>query len=366
MTNKYQKLLTPLKFKNGGSIKYRTALSPMVTGVTESDGSIGSRALDFYGKRSDVAGLLITGASNVNQAGRSYSKQIDISDDKFLPGLKKLTQVMKKDGNKPIVQLYHGGRMAIVAQNKYGKTLGPSVVGYPDIDYRPKEMTESEIEQTIADFGSATKRAISAGFSGVEIHGANFYLLQQFFSPYSNRRDDQWGGSPENRMKFPLAIVKAVKKAAEGTPNFIIGYRVSPFEVIGKKVTYKAHDVLPLINQIVNLGVDYIHTSLFSKYNTPPKETKGTYGELVENTVGNRAKTIIVGSIHSADDALDALNYGDIAAIGREALIEPEFTKKIAEGQAGNIKSSVTKKAITNLHLGSGIDKLLFASLGTN
>ncbi|MBN7274992.1 hypothetical protein GNF18_07565 [Ligilactobacillus pobuzihii] len=356
MTDQYKKLLTPLKFNNGQSIKYRTCLTPMVTYVAEKDGSIGDLALKFYGDRSDVAGLLITGAANVVQAGKAYERQINISDDKYISGLTRLAKVMKADGNKAVVQLHHGGKEAMWAQENFGHVESPSGIDFPaeaytfpsDM-YQPEELTENRILEIIAAFAAGAKRAMEAGFDGVEIHGANQYLLQSFFSAYTNRRTDKWGGSLENRMRFPIEVVKAVKEATKERPDFIIGYRFSPEETLAGKVGYTMEDSLQLADKIADLGVSYIHTSIFSRFDAKPKGYSQSFGELVKNKVGDRAKTIIVSGVHTADDAKEALDHADIIALGREALVEPQFTKKIAEGKPEEIKRSAKYEQDTNL-----------------
>ena len=127
--------------------------------------------------------------------------------------MKRLAQTIQAEGAKAILQIYHGGRQSPPELLPDRQPISASAVasegeGKPV----PREMTETEIINTTQAFGDATRRAIEAGFDGVEIHGANTYLLQQFFSPHSNRREDQWGGSLEKRMKFPLAVVDSEKK----------------------------------------------------------------------------------------------------------------------------------------------------------
>lgn len=364
MTSKFEKLLTPLKFNNGQSIKYRTCLPPMVTYVAEKDGSIGDFALKFYGDRADVAGLLITGAANVSQEGKAYEQQINISDDKYLPGLMHLAETMKKDGNKAIIQLHHGGKEATWAQEHFGHVLAPSGINFPPAAYsfssdmyQPQEMTEEQIKQTISDFAAGAKRALQAGFDGVEVHGANQYLLQSFFSSYTNHRTDKWGGSLEKRMRFPLEVVKAVKNAVQERPDFIIGYRFSPEEVMAGEVGYTLEDSLQLVDKIADLGVSYIHTSIFARFDAKPQGSDQSYGKIVKDKVGDRAKTIIVSGVHTADDALTGLEHGDIIALGREALVEPEFTKKIAIGRPETIKRSAKYEQDSSL---------LFTELGAD
>lgn len=228
MKDKYSKLITPYTFKRSRvTIPSRTALSPMLSLYGENDGTVGETALNYFGKRSDCQGLLITGASYVSKYG-FYNNELGLDDDRFIPGLSKLASVMKKNGNKAIVQLHHAGKQASGTAEKYGFVQVPSKIQeQKDGNIIDKVMTEDDIESLIKSFASATKRVIKAGFDGVEIHGANWYLLHEFFSPLYNHREDKWGGSLENRMRLPLAVVHAVIDAAKDKPDFVIGYRLT-------------------------------------------------------------------------------------------------------------------------------------------
>lgn len=139
-----------------------------------------------------------------------YPEQLGAYSDEHLDGLRQVAQALKKDGNKAILQIHHGGRAAIGQAVSGQDVVAPSQVDFSFLDYPIRELTADEIDDIIKDFGKATRRAIKAGFDGVEIHGANHYLIQQFFSKLSNFRTDKWGGSLEKRMAFPLAVVAEV------------------------------------------------------------------------------------------------------------------------------------------------------------
>lgn len=335
------KLLDSITLPNGTTLPHRTAMAPMVVMGANDDGTISDSDLAYFDKRSDVAGLIITGAAYVNKMAYGFDGQISISKDEDIPGLKKLAETAKKDGNKIVVQLHHAGREAL--HSKLGKVVAPSAVEFPFLDYVPEALSNEEIEETIKDFGRATKRAIEAGFDGVEVHGANHYLLQQFFSAYSNRRTDKWGSSLANRMRFPLEVVKEVKRVVKESEkeDFIVGYRISPEEIHEDNTGYTIDESLQLIEKVVSERVDYVHLSLFTGYRTGPNNSTKSYGDLVKEVVNDRCPIIIVSNIFTVEDALDALNYGDIVAIGRAALIEPAFTKKIREGNEKEIITSV-------------------------
>lgn len=340
----YAPLLRPMTLPNGAKLSNRIVMAPMVMNGSHEDGTISKEDIAFFEKRSDVAGLLITGSAYVNASACGFSGQISIAKDEDIPGLRKLVTAAKKDGNKIIVQLHHAGREAIPAL--VDQVVAPSSRSFPFLDHIPKEMSEKEIEETICDFGRATERAIKAGFDGVEIHGANHYLLQQFFSRYSNQRTDAWGGTLEKRMAFPLAVIQEVKRvvASREQKDFIVGYRISPEEIHGEHVGYTIDESLSLIEEISTKNLDYIHLSLFKGFSAKPEGYEKSYGELMKEVVNNRCPVIIVSNIFTADEALKALTHGDLVAIGRAALVEPEFTKKIHEGKENEINTSVKNR----------------------
>jgi 2,4-dienoyl-CoA reductase-like NADH-dependent reductase (Old Yellow Enzyme family) len=201
-----------------------------------------------------------------------------------------------------------------------------------------REITESEIEETIKAFGEATRRAAEAGFDGVEIHGANHYIIHQFVSPYFNKRMDKWG---EDRYLFAMEVVDEVVKAAKthAGDDFIIGYRFSPEEPQSPGIDMEITETL--IGKLVEKPLDYLHVSLFDIHS----ETRdGKYAgiervELLHKWIGGRMPLIGIGSIFTPDQALEAVEAGnvDMIGIGRAALLDHEFVKKTEAGREDEI-----------------------------
>ena len=246
-----------------------------------------------------------------------YPSQMGIYSDVHLEGAKKIAQALKKDGNKAVMQIHHGGRMAIGRFINHQDVVAPSDL---QRKFPVRALTEIEIEEIIADFGRATKRAVEAGFDGVEIHGANHYLLQQFFSVLTNHRTDKWGGSLENRMRFPLAVVREVKRV------------------------------------VAEAGADYIHLSLWGGYDSKPEGADQSFGSLFKAALDDETKLIIVGNIFSEEAARDAVeNYTDIIAVGRGTLVDTEFGQKIMDGKGDTIVHEVTPEHVPNMHLTPGL-----------
>ena len=205
-------------------------MAPMTIQAGYFDGSVTSEMIDYYQFRAGDASAIIVESCFVENHGRGFPGAIGIDNDDKIPGLKRLAEAIQAKGSKAILQLYHAGRMANPKFNEGEQPISASPIAAlrPDA-VPPREMTHAQINQMIDDFGEATRRAIEAGFDGVEIHGANTYLLQQFFSPHSNRRQDSWGGSREKRTRFPIEVLTKVQHvvAEKEASHFIIGYRFS-------------------------------------------------------------------------------------------------------------------------------------------
>jgi 2,4-dienoyl-CoA reductase-like NADH-dependent reductase (Old Yellow Enzyme family) len=230
---------------------------------------------------------------------------------------------------------------------------------FPWISYPVHELTDQEVRDVIHDFGTAAKRAIDCGFDGIEIHGANHYLIQQFFSAYSNRRTDHWGGSLEKRMNFPLAVTEEVMRVVKeyAPKDFIVGYRISPEEV-HETVGYTWHESTQLIKALIDrFDLDYIHLSL-PAYNAKPQDSDKTFAELFQPAIGSQAKEIIVGNVMSEADAKDALKLTDLVAMARATLIDPQIGLKISEGRGDEIVHQISPEQVKRSHLTPGLINL--------
>ena len=350
MRHTYERLFAPLTFNGGAEIATRFAMAPMVAVGSTYEGYVQADDVNYFLRRANTASLLITGAANVGPHGNAFGYGLGVDTDEHIPGLKRLADAMKTKGNKAILQIFHPGRQAKYTYDDEGKVYGPSDKRFVFLDYPVTGLTTQEVYDYVDYFGQATHRAIQAGFDGVEIHGANHYLIQQFYSSLSNERQDEWGGDREKRAAFPLAIVKAVKDAAQGESideNFIIGYRISPEEIHGEVVGYNFDDSLYLIDQIAELGVDYIHTSSSGPRAYKKEATLGEHkGEVINDVVrellDGRAHLVGAGDVTSADKALDALNYVDIVAMASAAIVEPDMMQKIKDGDKRDISLDIS------------------------
>lgn len=357
-------LTDTVQFRHGAQISSRLVMPPMLTFSGLKGGFVSDDTLRYYHARSQAAGLLIAEYHYVSESGGpcstpGYPEQLGIYSDEHLEGAEKIAAALQKNGNKAILQIHHGGREASGRAVKEEEVLAPSALDFSFLSYPVREMTNTEIEEIIKDFGRATKRAIKAGFSGVEIHGANHYLLQQFFSSFSNVREDKWGGSLEKRMAFPLAVVKEVKRVVEkyAPKDFIVGYRISPEEIHGDEVGYTYREAQALIREVIKYELDYIHLSLWGGYASKPVGSDQTYAEHFKSILDNQTKLIIVGGVFSEEDAQDAIAQTptDLIAVGRGTLIDPLFGQKIKEGRGNEIVHQISPEQLEQTAWTSGL-----------
>ena len=357
-------LIDTVQFRHGAQLSSRLVMPPMLTFSGLKGGFVSDDTLRYYHARSQAAGLLIAEYHYVSESGGpcsrpGYPEQLGIYSDEHLEGAKKIATALQKNGNKAILQIHHGGREASGRAVKGEEVLAPSALDFSFLSYPVREMTNAEIEEIIKDFGRATKRAIEAGFSGVEIHGANHYLLQQFFSSFSNVREDKWGGSLEKRMAFPLAVVKEVKRVVEeyAPKDFIVGYRISPEEIHGDEVGYSYREAQALIREVIKYELDYIHLSLWEGYASKPVGSNRTYAEHFKSILDNQTKLIIVGGVFSEEEAQDAIAQTptDLIAVGRGTLIDPLFGQKIKEGRGDEIVHQISPEQLEQTAWTSGL-----------
>lgn len=344
--------LKPYTLRNGVTVKNRIAMSPMTEQSSFEDGSITSDEIAYYHLRAGGVGLLITGCANVNDLGKGFEGELSVAHESMLPGLSRLANAIKVNGTKAILQIFSAGRMSHSSILRGKQPVSASAVAAvrPDAE-TPRSLSEDEIEQTITDFAKATQLAIDAGFDGVELHGANTYLLQQFFSPHSNRRTDRWGGSLENRMRFPLAVVDACAKVVSqaGRP-FILGYRVSPEEI--EKPGIRLSDTLALVKQLNQKPIDYLHVSLADAWGTSivDQTDKQPVFEKIQAVLAADLPLMVVGHLATPAQVEKLMNANvDFAALGRELIREPKWVQKAAAGDEKAIRYTFSLQDLDEL-----------------
>ncbi|MFI1241919.1 NADH-dependent flavin oxidoreductase [Enterococcus casseliflavus] len=345
-------------FKRGLQLKNRIIMAPMTTKMSFFDGVITKDELAYYGLRSGEVGAVITAAANVQEDGKGWEGELGAYDDAFLPGLSKLASTIKTNGTKAILQIFHAGRMTDDSVLRGTQPISASAVAAERPNAQvPREVTVDEILTIIENFKKATERAIKAGFDGVELHGANTYLIQQFFSPHSNRRADEWGGSLENRYRFIEKLVDEVLETVDqsGVKEFIVGYRFSPEEFEEPGIRFE--DTLFLVDQLAEKGLDYLHISLADytrKSISKAYQAKSMLAYVYEK-IAQRVPLIGVGDVRTSKDAAGLLEHADFVAVGRALLIDPHWGQKVLDGQDELIRTTVSTYEREELVLQNGV-----------
>lgn len=326
-------LLTP--YNNGAlQLKNHLVMAPMTR----------SRAIDnlpnelmaaYYGQRSG-AGLIITEGTAPSPNALGYARIPGIFSNEQTAAWKQVPDAVHANGSKIFVQLMHTGRIGHPANLPAGARLvGPSNIkaageiwtdamgpqAYPE----PEALTAEGIEAVIAEFVNAARNAVAAGFDGVELHGANGYLVEQFLNPNVNNRTDEWGGSVENRARLAIHVVQAMA-AAIGADK--VGVRFSPYNTLGDLQPYDeqaVHDTYALLaGELQKIGIAYLHIGVSAII---PQQTF--------DAIRNRFYgTIIVCNGLTPETAATALEAGfaNLTAFGRSFLANPDLDKRIASG----------------------------------
>ncbi len=351
-----ERILSPFTLPNGAELKNRLLMAPMTTCTGYFDGTVTSELVEYYRARSGSIGTIIVECCFVDDLGLAFPGAIGIDNDEKIAGLAKIAEAIKAEGSKAILQIYHGGRM-VEPKLIGGRTpVGPSAVAAPrDGAATPVAMTTAEVEAMVVKFGEAVRRAIQAGFDGVEIHGANTYLIQQFFSPNSNQRDDEWGGSRDNRAKFPLAVLDITHKMARQYADdaFIIGYRFSPEELEVPGIRFD--DTMFLLEKLAARGVDYLHFSVGAALRPSINDTSDPT-PLIDKYCAMRSDVLAqipvmgVGGVVNAADVEQGLDHGyDLMAIGRACIAYPDWASRIARGENLELFIDSTQREALNI-----------------
>jgi 2,4-dienoyl-CoA reductase-like NADH-dependent reductase (Old Yellow Enzyme family) len=369
MNSKYEPLFQSFTFSwSRMTIRNRLLMAPMTTWSGNLDGTVSDAEIAHYQKRSQGIGAVLTAAAYVMPQGQGFAGQIGAHSEEMIPSLKRMATTIQAQGAKALLQIHHGGRMSPpeILPDKQPVSAS-AVAALHGGSTTPRELKEEEILQIIQAFGQATRRAIEAGFDGVEIHGANTYLLQQFFSPHANRRNDKWGGSLGKRMTFPLAVTDEVINTVikHAKRPFMVGYRLSPEEIENPGITME--DTLQLVDTLATKQLDYLHISTMNFWGGSLRDDQDKRPRvvLIHERVGKQIPIIGVGSIHTPDEALQAFQTGiPLLALGRELLMEPDWVQKVQNGQEDQIRTTLSKAAQQELVLPDGLWQVLMASKG--
>lgn len=356
--------MTPFTFKNGVTLKNRMVMAPTTTMSSFYNGHVTNDEIDFYGARAGGVGMIVGEVANVIASGKGFEGELSIADDSDIPGLTKLADAMKANGTKAVLQIFHAGRKSNDSILRGNQPVSASAVKavFPADSQEPRALTADEIDEIIVAFGAATRRAVAAGFDGVELHGANTYLLQQFFSPNSNQRTDKWGGDVTARMGFAKAVIASVQGAIDQYADrpFLFGYRISPEEIETPGI--RLADSLAFVDMLGDSVVDYLHVSMGSAHRTSlnDKTDKTPILTQIKNRLAGRKPLIGVGSVETPADAEGVLALGtDLVAMGREMIREPQWVEKVADNDESSIRYQLSPAELDELKIPRAMQEYL-------
>ena len=333
--------LGPLKLQN------HLVMSPLTR--NRAIGNIPNDLMvDYYAQRAS-AGLIITEGTSPSPNGLGYPRIPGIFSAEQIAGWKKITDAVHARGAKMFIQFMHCGRIGHPLNLPAGaRVLGPSAVAaagemYTDAEglksnAMPLGMTEADIKTAIAEFAQAAKNAVAAGFDGIELHGANGYLLEQFIRPNSNKRTDRYGGGIENRARFVMEVVDAAI-AAIGKDK--VGIRLSPFGVFNDMPVYPEmeSDYTYLAQKLNAAGLVYVHLVDHSPMGAPPvpDSVKAMFRNVFKRTL------ILSGGYDATRAESDlAARKCDLIAVGRPFLANPDLIERWKAGAAVNAPDMAT------------------------
>jgi len=339
-----EKLFTPIKVGRQ-TIKNRLVVGPMEVIYSEKDGTITDRYLKYVEERAKGGwGLIICEAHAVTEDARAFDCCSGMWKDEQIEGESKVANAAHKYGAKIAIQLIHGGRQTIATG---APVVGPSPIKDPTLVNTPRELTISEIKEIVSAFGDAALRVKKAGFDAVEIHGAHGYLIQEFTSPYSNKRTDEYGGNLANRARFPLEIIRDVRSKVGD--DFTIIYRMSTTELLDEGEGLTIADSRVLAQMFEAASVDILHCSVGNyttiRYMLPPAAVPHAFSADYCAEI-RKAVSIPVISVGRYNDPFIAeavlINEkADMICMARPSLADPFFPNKALAGDYDDINTCI-------------------------
>ena len=338
MTAHYPNLLAPLDL-GFTTLKNRTLMGSMHTGLEEKPGGFERMAAYFAERARGGVGLMVTGGIGPNDEGGVYSGAAKLTTVEEAEKHKIVTKAVHEADGKICMQILHAGRYAYSP-----KSVAPSAIQAPINPFKPRELDEEGIEKQIQDFINCSLLAQQAEYDGVEIMGSEGYFINQFLAAHTNHRTDRWGGSYENRMRLPVEIVRRVREAVG--PNFIIIYRLSMLDLVEGGSTWD--EIVLLAKAIEKAGATIINTGIgWHEARIPTIATKVPRAAFTKVTAKLKGEVsiplITTNRINTPEVAEQVLAEGDadMVSMARPFLADPEFVNKAAEGRSDEINTCI-------------------------
>jgi 2,4-dienoyl-CoA reductase-like NADH-dependent reductase (Old Yellow Enzyme family) len=342
-------LADPLVLKSR-TLRNRLVMAPMVTGLAVNHRPSEAQ-VDWYVQRAKAGmGLVIVESCAIDPTATIMPFMLGLWDDTFIPDLRRLATAIRREGTPVVLQLVHGGARSFrtdLGQERLGPSAVPLLPGP-----RPRAMTEAEILGIMDAFPAAALRAQAAGFDGIELHAAHYYLLSEFLSPYSNRRTDRWGGDRDGRGRIVVETIRAVRKAVG--PEFLLLCRMHAVEFVEGGLS--GADARAFAETFVAAGVDIINASgvgqsslgewegqpfLNTSSVLPRTAAAGTFApHTARLREGLGVPVIAVGKLAEPGVAQRVLDEGqaDLVAVARQLIADPETGTKLLAGRDADIQ----------------------------
>lgn len=335
-------LFQPLRLR-GLTLPNRLVMAPMETNYAGDDGEVTPRLMAYYVERAaGGVGMVTVEYTCVDRSdGLGCLPQLSLDSDALIDGHARLAAAIRAAGARACLQIHHAGRQTSPKFLGGRRPIAPSAFESPVFRTVPRAMDEADIARLIAAFADTAARACTAGYEAIELHGAHGYLLGQFLSPWTNRRDDAWGGDFERRLAFPLAVIRAVRARIGDRPLI---WRLSADE--GVDGGLRIEDCERIAPRLAQAGVDAIHVSTGVAerldMNVDPIDAPDGWRLPLARRIRAVAgvPVIGVGVIRTADTARAAIAQGDcdLVALGRALLADPQWPAKVAAGRADLVR----------------------------
>ncbi|GAA2299187.1 NADPH-dependent 2,4-dienoyl-CoA reductase [Streptomyces kunmingensis] len=335
---RFPHLLAPLDL-GFTTLPNRVLMGSMHVGLEEAENGF-ARMAEFYATRArGGVGLMVTGGIAPNEAGRPYGGGAKLTTEAEAEQHREVTDAVHAAGGKIAMQILHFGRYAY-----HEDLVAPSPIQAPISPFVPGELSDADVEQTIEDFARAAELAKAAGYDGVEVMGSEGYLINEFIVAHTNRRTDRWGGSYENRIRFPVEIVRRVRERVG--PDFIVIYRLSMLDLVPGGSTLE--EVVQLAKEIEAAGATIINTGIgWHEARIPTIATsvpRGAYTWVTKKVMGAVSVPLVTTNrINTPEIAEELLADGaaDMVSLARPMLADPDFVNKAAAGRSDAINTCI-------------------------
>ncbi|MFJ6657302.1 FAD-dependent oxidoreductase [Streptomyces sp. NPDC091377] len=336
--SRYPHLLSPLDL-GFTTLPNRVLMGSMHVGLEEAEGGF-ARMAEFYAARArGGVGLIVTGGIAPNEEGRPWSGGAKLTTEAEADRHREITRAVHRAGGRIAMQILHFGRYAY-----HEALVAPSPLQAPISPFAPREMTEADIERTIGDYVRAARLARRAGYDGVEIMGSEGYLVNEFIAAPTNHRTDRWGGSYENRTRFPLEIVRRVREAVG--EDFIVIYRLSMLDLVPGGSTLD--EVITLAKAVEAAGATLINTGIgWHEARIPTIATsvpRGAYTWVTRKLMGQVSVPLVTTNRINTPELAEELLAGgaaDMVSMARPMLADADFVAKAAAGRPEAINTCI-------------------------